>query len=167
MEPNSVWVKRNNIGTKCSCNQENHIHEELMKELNLETKWTKNCRNQQSKHILLLSGSLQFHNHLKNTLKQSLDEHTYTRRAKLLGDEVSYSRQEYQRSTTMSLYHTHLAAKWVTARYSPRRRRCGLACAHPGVEVGATPSRRTWRSGGDSGGPPPSSSGRRAGREPG
>lgn len=76
-----------------------------MKELNLETKRTKDCSNQQSKQIPLMSGSLQSYDH--NTLKQLLDEHVYTRRAELLGDEESYSRQEYQTSIQQCHSTTH------------------------------------------------------------
>lgn len=41
---------------------------------------------------------------------------------------------------------THLAARWVTARYSHRMRRCGWVCVRPGAAVAVRPSRRTWRS---------------------
>lgn len=56
-------------------------------------------------------------------------------------------------------WHTHLAERWGTARYSPRRRHFGWVCVRRGAEVGATLCRRTWRNGDDSADPPASSSG--------
>lgn len=65
-------------------------------------------RNQVNKKLqesMIKTDSLQFHS--QHTLKHSLDEHIYKRRVELLGDEASYSRQEYQKSTQQCRSTTH------------------------------------------------------------
>lgn len=173
--PNSVINTRTKL---CRTEEEqfrNYIQLQPMEPYSGRTNKGTKPRNQENKQTVRANDQNTFHccqilcnstiktlsnNHLTSTSTKGERNYWGTRRA-------THVKTTKSLDNSVTVPHTHLAAKWVTARYSPRRRRCGLACAHPDVEVGATPSRRTSRSGGDSGGPPPSSSGRRAGRGPG